>query len=84
MGIMVYSLLWVMQDFVHQPYGLRDRSQGTKLQNKLLSSLAQKTQAAIVLPGYVFSIYTVYIYIYMSRERERERERKRQGELCKQ
>ena len=21
MGIMVYSLLWVMQDFVHQPYG---------------------------------------------------------------
>ena len=20
MGIMVYSLLWVMQDFVHQPY----------------------------------------------------------------
>ena len=22
MGIMVYSLLWVMQDFVHQPYGL--------------------------------------------------------------
>ena len=23
MGIMVYSLLWVMQDFVHQPYGLK-------------------------------------------------------------
>ena len=22
MGIMVYSLLWVMQDFVHQPKGL--------------------------------------------------------------
>ena len=22
MGIMVYSLLWVMQDFVHQPYVL--------------------------------------------------------------
>ena len=22
MGIMVYSLLWVMQDFVHQAYGL--------------------------------------------------------------
>ena len=21
MGIMVYSLYWVMQDFVHQPYG---------------------------------------------------------------
>ena len=21
MGIMVYSLLWVMQDFVHQPHG---------------------------------------------------------------
>ena len=21
MGIMVYSLLWVMQDFVHQPFG---------------------------------------------------------------
>ena len=21
MGIVVYSLLWVMQDFVHQPYG---------------------------------------------------------------
>ena len=20
MGIMVYSLLWIMQDFVHQPY----------------------------------------------------------------
>ena len=24
MGIMVYSLLWVMQDFVHQPY-VRDQ-----------------------------------------------------------
>ena len=23
MGIMVYSLLWVMQDFVHQPYPLK-------------------------------------------------------------
>ena len=23
MGIMVYSLLWVMQDFVHQPYGAK-------------------------------------------------------------
>ena len=22
MGIMVYSLLWVMQDFVHQQYGM--------------------------------------------------------------
>ena len=22
MGIMVYSLLWVMQDFVHQPLGV--------------------------------------------------------------
>ena len=23
MGVMAYSLLWVMQDFVHQPYGVR-------------------------------------------------------------
>ena len=25
MGIMVYSLLWVMQDFVHQPYVAHQR-----------------------------------------------------------
>ena len=23
MGIMVYTLLWVMQDFVHQPYYIK-------------------------------------------------------------
>ena len=27
MGIMVYSLLWVMQDFVHQPYDTSKESQ---------------------------------------------------------
>ena len=37
MGIMVYSLLWVMQDFVHQPYelfrvqGLEVRSSGFRI-----------------------------------------------------
>ena len=28
MGIMVYSLLWVMQDFVHQQYCLGFRAYG--------------------------------------------------------
>ena len=27
MGIMVYSLLWVVQDFVHQPYYWGDRAE---------------------------------------------------------
>ena len=34
MGIMVYSLLWVMQDLFHQPYGLGmafiQRSRGSR------------------------------------------------------
>ena len=31
MGIMVYSLLWVMQDFVHQPYGLLIHVSGVEI-----------------------------------------------------
>ena len=32
MGIMVYSLLWVMQDFVHQPYGVLHPPESTFLE----------------------------------------------------
>ena len=31
MGIMVYSLLWVVQDFVHQPYQDKSQSQSSSV-----------------------------------------------------
>ena len=31
MGIVVYSLLWVMQDFYHQPYSIDDYVDGIQL-----------------------------------------------------
>ena len=34
MGIMVYSLLWVMQDFVHQPYGVVKEEDGDQQNRK--------------------------------------------------
>ena len=39
MGIMVYSLLWVMQDFVHQPYIVKSPPQ----KQKMLQGVAQST-----------------------------------------
>ena len=35
MGVMVYSLLWVMQDFAHQHYGIM----GTKPYSNILRPL---------------------------------------------
>ena len=39
MGIMVYSLLWVMQDFVHEPYHGEDVSMRNRHTELCLSAL---------------------------------------------
>ena len=50
MGIMVYSLLWVMQDFVHQPY-----NRGLKNSNRLdgyfrsISQLIEATRGILLV-----------------------------------
>ena len=59
MGITVYSLLWVMQDFVHQPYDFfqftcsgnesrqkHRRSTGSRMQRPL--TLTQKLRTIII------------------------------------
>ena len=55
MGIMVYSLLWVMQDFVHQPYLSTKHNQETMRANvvQALSGLRQLCRETIgTVPGF--------------------------------
>ena len=49
MGIMVYSLLWVMQDFVHQPYV----SQWSHVRNKDANTMQ--------MSGSMFKIWNIGI-----------------------
>ena len=46
MGIMAYSFLWVMQDFVHQPY----QCQLTQSSQDLLPNLLAETAATVAKP----------------------------------
>ena len=53
MGIMIYSLLWVMQDFVHQPYYSSFRAPAQESQ-RLESVLLHVTRPPVALSSTEF------------------------------
>ena len=68
MGVMVYSLLWVMQDLYHQPYLQRPLSPVARLMKRAARPLSRacgsvegKKESTIVY----YTIIYMYIYIYI-------------------
>ena len=62
MGIMVYSLLWVMQDFVHQPYETLGDS---TLKQAMVQNLQRDLHASFL--GMIQGMFLIHPYIKQNR-----------------
>ena len=61
MGTMVYSLLWVMQDFYHQPYCYPDKGRGVDSSGICIKPEAKVTGGLAIRPRFG-GIFTANVF----------------------